>query len=763
GMIKHVIENKLYFEEYVREYTNASFLVSPDFKTPGDNNGVFSGLQGTQTEQGFVDGKYDKTTWSYQKDEKGVPKKDPTLQDPNCVFQLLKRHFSRYDLEMVSRITGTPKEKLLAVYQAYAKTGVPDKAGTVLYAMGWTQHTVGVQNIRAMSILQLLLGNMGMAGGGINAMRGESNVQGSTDHGLLFHIYPGYLKAVKASLPGFKDYLTANTPVFADPMSANWWQNYPKYAASFLREMYGPDVPLDQAYQYLPKIDDGVDYSWMTIFDQLYQGKLTGFFAWGQNPACSGPNANKTREGLKKLDWLVNVNIFDNETASFWQGPGMNPKEIKTEVFMLPCAASYEKEGSLSNSGRWMQWRYKASNPPGSALPDADIINALYAKVKKLYAKEKGPKADPIVNLSWNYGPKDDKGNVKHVDPHMVAKSINGYFLQDKVINGRLYSKGTLVPMFASLQDDGSTSSGNWLYCGSYTGSGNMSARRAKEDPSGLGLYPGWAWAWPVNRRIIYNRASVDKNGNPWAPAKAVITWRNGAWVGDVPDGPWPPLAAGAASRYPFIMQADGVGHIFGPGLNDGPFPEHYEPTESPLDKNPLSPQQVNPAVKRWDRVEATATMNACAISDTRFPIVCSTYRVTEHWQTGVMTRWQPWLVEMEPAMFVEMGEDLAALKQIKNGDVVTVKSIRGEVDAVAVVTARVQAFTINGKTVHQIGIPYHYGWVTSAERRYNVNNKKPELFTFGDSANLVTPNIGDANTMIPESKCFMVDVVRKG
>jgi formate dehydrogenase major subunit len=763
GMINHLLENKLYFEEYVREYTNASYLVNGDFKLPGESEGVFSGLQGTKTQEGIVNGKYDKATWSFQKDDKGNPKQDPTLQDPNCVFQLLKKHFGRYTMDKVVEITGTPKEKLLEVYSAYAQTAKPDKAGTVMYAMGYTQHTVGVQNIRAMSIIQLLLGNMGIAGGGVNALRGESNVQGSTDQGLLFHLLPGYLKSPKASQTSLQAYNDANTPKCSDPMSANWWSNFPKYSTSLLREFYGTAVSLEDAYALLPKGDDGQDYSWLTLFDQMYKGAFKGFFAWGQNPACSGANANKVRQAMAKLDWMVNVNLFDNETGSFWKSPGLDPKKIKTEVFMLPCAASMEKEGSISNSGRWMQWRYKAVNPPGKALADGEIINELFLKVRKLYQDKGGKFPDPIVKMRWNYLAKSVDGKGEVLDVHLVAKEINGYFLEDKEIDGTLYKKGALVPKFPLLQADGTTSCGNWIYCASYTDKGNMAARRGKNDPSGIGLFPEWAWAWPLNRRIIYNRASVDKDGKPWAAQKPVIAWSGTEWKGDVPDGPWPPLAAGATGRYPFIMKSDGHGAIFGPGLADGPFPEHYEPLECPVERNFMSPQFVNPTVKRWEVKGVGTELDVRATCDPRFPIIGTTYRVSEHWQTGVMTRWQPWLVEMEPAMFVEMSKELGELKQIKNGEIVMVKSARGELEAVAIVTDRFKPFQIAGVTVHEVGIPWHYGWVTTAERKYLAGDKKPELFTFGDSANIVTPNIGDPNTMIPESKAFMVDIAKKG
>jgi len=386
GMIKYILDNNLIQEKYVKYYTNAPFLVNPDFKMPGANDGVFSGL---------LDAKYDKSTWSFQTDANGVAKKDMSLKNPNCVYQLLKKHFLRYNLDIVSKITGTPKEDLLTVYKEYTKTGEVGKAGTIMYAMGWTQHTVGVQNIRTMAMIQLLLGNMGVAGGGVNALRGESNVQGSTDHCLLFHILPGYLKTPKASQATLAAYNGKYTPKTDEPKSLNWWKNYAKYSASLIRAHYGMDATLEEGYNYLPKLDDGKTYSWLNIFDEMYKGNFTGFFSWGQNPACSGASSNKTRQALTKLDWMVNVNIFDSETGSFWRGPGMDPTKIKTEVFSLPCAASIEKEGSITNSGRWMQWRYKAVNPPGDALPDGEIITELFYKVKELYEKEGGPRRSP--------------------------------------------------------------------------------------------------------------------------------------------------------------------------------------------------------------------------------------------------------------------------------------------------------------------------------------------------------------------------------
>jgi len=744
GMIKYILDNKKFFNDYVINYTNAPYIVGEkfDFK-----DGLFSGFNAEKRT-------YDKSSWAYELDEKGVPKKDLTLQNPRCVFQLLTKHYSRYDLDTVSKVTGTPKDDLTKVYEAYSATGVPDKAGTIMYAMGWCQHSVGVQNIRTMSIIQLLLGNMGIAGGGVNALRGESNVQGSTDQALLFHILPGYLPTPSASLATLADYNKKNTPVSKDPLSANWWQNRPKYLVSFLKTLYGDAAKPENefAYGWLPKIDDGKAYSWLDLFDAMYKKEFTGFFSWGQNPACSGANSNKTRQAMANLDWMVVVNLFENETASFWKGPGMNPKKTKTEVFFLPCCAFLEKEGSIANSGRWAQWRYKAQEPAGQSLPDGDIIYELFLEIRKLYQKPGGKFSDPILKLRWNYGT-----NHKF-DPHLVAKEINGYWLKDTTVGDKTFKKGDLVPAFAMLKDDGSTSCGNWIYCQSYNQDGNNMARRDKTDDSGIGLYPKWAWAWPVNRRIIYNRASVDPTGKPWNPKKAVIEFvgevKDGKyttqkWKGDVPDGPWYPLknpdgSAREDGKLAFIMKPDGYASIFGPGLADGPFPEHYEPLECPVEKNLFSSRITNPVAAVFGTEKDI--IKSC---DPKFPFVGTTYRVTEHWQTGVLTRWLPWLLEAEPQLFVEMSEELAKLKEIKNGDKVIVESPRGSVEAVAIVTKRWKPFQIQDQEVHQVGLPWHFGWVWPPEG--------------GDSANLLTPSVGDPNTRIPESKAFMVNVRKKG
>ncbi len=735
GMMNYIFANKRYDEFYIQNYTNAPFLVNGKFKMPGELDGLFSGYDESKR-------KYNKSTWSFQTDASGVIKKDMTFSDKSSVFQLLKKHVSRYTPDMVSSITGMPKDKMIEIYDAYTATSEVGKSATIMYAMGWTQHTVGTQNIRAMAMIQLMLGNIGVAGGGVNALRGESNVQGSTDHCLLWHILPGYLKTPRASNTSLTAYNKKWTPTTKEPQSANWWGNYPKYSVSLLKAHYGANATKanDFGYDWLPKVDDGVNYSWLMIFDEMMKGNFKGFFAWGQNPACSGANANKNRKAMGKLDWLVNVNLFDNETGSFWRGPGMKPEDIMTEVFELPCATSVEKEGSITNSGRWAQWRYKAVDAPGQAKSDSWIMNALHNRVKQLYVAEGGAFPDPVTKLSWDYGMKAPDGYIHdELDIHEVAKEINGRFTEDTEVKGKKFKKGDLVPTFGWLQADGTTSSGNWLYCQSYNASGNNMARRGKADPSGVGLYPNWSWAWPVNRRIVYNRASVDENGKPRAPHKPVIWYTGGKWKGDVPDGGWPPLSNKAKTKKAFIMKPHGVASIFGPGRADGPFPEHYEPLECPIEGNPLHGTRINPAAKIFD--------DEFASNDERFPYVASTYRLGEHWQTGVMTRHQPWALEMQPQNFCELSKELARELGIRNGEKLKISSARGEVFGIAIVTERFKPFKITDKTVHQVGLPWCFGW------------QYPEDGSGFDSSNLLTPNIGDANTMIPETKAFMVNV----
>jgi formate dehydrogenase major subunit len=420
----------------------------------------------------------------------------------------------------------------------------------------------------------------------------------------------------------------------------------------------------------------------------------------------------------------------------------VDPKKIKTEVFLLPAAASMEKEGSQSNSGRWVQWKYKAAEAPGDGIPVGEITIKIMDAVKALYAKEGGVFPEPILNLKWDYT--DNKGRY---DALKVSKQINGYFLKDTVIEDKAagtkteFKKGQLVPTIGMLQVDGATASGNWVMSGSFTATGeNKMAKRGKEDPTGLGLYPNWTYAWPVNRRIIYNRASCDIYGKPYNPKRKLLEWTGDKWVGDVPDGPWPPQADKEKGKYPFIMKADGLGALFGPGMAEGPFPEHYEPLEGPLAKNPLSGQLINPAIEIFK-----SDLDKVANASEKFPYVCTTYSCTEHWCSGALTRWQAWLLEMQPELYVEIGDLLAKDKGIRNGQRVKVSSIRGSVTCVAMVTKRFKPFQIEGKTIHQVGLPFNYGWLFPKDG--------------SDSTNFLTPTVGDANTFCPEYKAFMVNV----
>jgi len=736
GMINYILSNDKCFKDYVLNYTNASFIVGPDYKF---EDGLFSGYDPQKR-------KYNKDSWVLEKDAKGIPKRDMSLSDPSCVFQMMKSHYSRYTLEKVSGITGVSRENLLKVYEEYSATGAPDKAGTECYALGWTHHTTGSQIIRTMSLIQLLLGNMGIAGGGINALRGEPNVQGSTDHCILYGNLPGYLKMPTASLDTLEKYLHKYTPESKDPQSANYYQNYPNFFVSTLKAFFGDKATAENGfgYSWVPKMDDGAAYSLMHLFDKMYEGKIKGLFAIGTDPAVSAPNTTKVRKGLEKLDWLISENIFDNETHSFWKGPGVDPKKVKTECFLLPAAASMEKEGSQSNSGRWVQWKYKAAEAPGDGIPVGEIEIKIMDAVKALYAKEGGVFPDAILNLKWDYT--DNKGRY---DALKVSKQINGYFLKDTVIEDKAkgtkteFKKGQLVPTFGMLKADGSTASGNWCLTGSFGANGeNKMAKRGKDDPTGLGLFPNWAYAWPVNRRILYNRASCDLNGKPYNPKRKILAWTGEAWVGDVPDGPWPPQADKEKGKFPFIMKTDGLGALFGPGMVEGPFPEHYEPLEGPLAKNPLSGQLINPAIEIFK-----SDLDKRANADAKFPYVCTTYSCTEHWCSGALTRWQAWLLEAMPELYVEIGDLLARDLGIRNGTKVKVSSIRGAVECVAMVTKRFKPFQIEGKTVHQVGLPFNYGWLFPKDG--------------SDSTNFLTPTVGDANTFCPEYKAFMVNVTK--
>jgi formate dehydrogenase major subunit len=713
GIISYAMEKNRIQKEYVLEYTNASYLVNPQY---GFNDGLFSGYDPGKRNYG------DRKSWTYQLDANKIPKRDKSLNDPQCVYQLLKKHYSRYTPEKVEAITGCPKETFLKVADIFTSTHKPDRVATIMYAMGITQHTVGTQNVRGFSILQLLMGNMGLAGGGINALRGESNVQGSTDHGLLFHILTGYMPAPTAkNHPNLAAY-NKSQPQTSDPMSINWWSNRSKYLVSMLKAWFGDAATKknDFGYDWIPKVSKPAPY--MVLFEDMLKGIIKGTFLMGTNPIVGGPNSNRGGQALEKLDWLVAVDLWETESSIFWKRKGANPAQIKTEVFLLPAASSVEKEGSVSNSGRWAQWRYKAQNPPGTAKADLDIIDMIFREVRSLYKKEGGKLPEPILKAVWDYIHKGEH----EADPHIVAKEINGYIWSDK----------DQMESFMDLKDDGSTACGNWIYCGSYPGKNMMARRGTGEGPGSIGMYPEWSWCWPLNRRIIYNRAAVNRKGEPWDPERAVVKWTGSKWKGDVVDG-GPKL--GPDKKNPFIMNNEGVGRLFAPGsaLADGPFTEHYEPMESPT-VNTMNSQKVNPAAQIMEGVAGQFS------NPGQYPYIGTSYRVVEHWQAGAMTRNLPWLNECMPSMFCEISPSLAKAKGIKNGDRVKVFNGRGNVSAYALVTERVQPMNVNGRAVEMIGLIWHFGQGGAAT---------------GDAANLLTPTIGDANTMIPEYKAFLVDI----
>ena len=728
GMINYAIANNRIQQEYVREYTNASWIVGDGY---GFADGLFDGYDPKAR-------RYDRARWAYAVDQQGQPRRDPTLKHPRCVYRLLAQHFSRYDPDTVCRITGTPKDVYLRVCDLYTSTFAPDRAGTWLYAMGTAQHSHGTQNIRSYAILQLLLGNIGVAGGGVNAMRGESNVQGSTDQGLSNDALPGYLKLPVEADVDLKTYLKRVTPVATHRASANWLQNTPKYVVSLLKAWWGEHAQRDNefAFSYLPKLGPGFQgqgYAFLALTQAMLAGEMKGLFCFGQNPAVGGANARLIRAGLDKLEWMVVADLFEHETASFWKRPGVDPTRIPTEVFMLPATSGVEKEGSIVNSGRWAQWRVRAVKPIADCRPDLDIVDGIAQAVKRAYEKD-GVFPEPIRHLAWDYA------HGHEADPHRVARELNGRFLVDGVDkDGKAFAAGKQVPGFAQLKDDGSTLAGNWIYCGGYTEEGNLAARRDTTDaPNGIGLHPSWAWVWPMNRRILYNRASVNRKGEPFNPRKWVIRWNAAkqTWEGDVPDGAMAP-----GETNPFIMLASGVGQLYSPDLVDGPFPEHYEPVESPV-QNPLSKIQSSPCATIW----RSSDFDRYGTPDV-FPVVATTYRVSEHWQTGAMSRNMPWLVGLVPNAFVELGTALAQREGIKNGDRVIVSSARGSIEVYALVTERFQPFLIDGRMIDEIGLPWHWGYAGIVQ---------------GDIANDLTASVGDPNSQIPETKAFLCNIKKK-
>jgi len=743
GLIRYAIETKRFHEDYVKLHTNAPYVIGEKFSF---NDGLFSGFDEAK-------GDYDKTNWVYEADPKTKAYEvDPTLQNPRCVFQLLKDHVDRYTPEMVERICGTPKDKFLKICEIVTSTGNAERVGTITYALGWTQHSTGVQMIRAAAMLQLLLGNVGRPGGGVNAFRGHSNIQGATDTAGTFDILPGYLKTPAGSQQSLKEYLDTNTPTTLNKeawASMNYWSNYPKFMVSLLKATWGKAATKenDFGYGWLPKVDG--NYSWMYICDDMYRGSSTrvggkepgpeGFISFGMNPVGLGPNSKKWIAALSKLKWLVMVENVETESAQFWKAPKeYEPpaaSQIQTEVFLLPASDFAEKDGTFTNSARWIQWKWKALDPPGLAKSDQEIVARIFLAVRDLYKKEGGALPEAVTSLSWSY--------TNPVEPDLgdVLKEINGKALEDipdpKDKTKTLKTAGQQVDGFGQLQDDGSTLCGNWLHSGVYTEAGNNAQRRSTADPTGLGMYHNWGFSWPANRRIMYNRASADKDGKPWDPKRPGIVWNGEKWVGDVPDikPDSPPGTFGA-----FIMLPEGVGRLFSAALNDGPFPEHYEAIEAPID-NPLHPKvSSNPASKKFSSDKDVYGKKE------DFPIVCTTYRLTEHFHYWTQHQHNGVLNELQPGFFVEIPEGLANQKGIANGSQVKVTSARGSIQGTAMVTKRLYPMKIDGKEMWQIGFPIHWGYAGDPSHT-------------GPLANLLTPSAMDPNTWTPEFKAFLVRI----
>jgi formate dehydrogenase major subunit len=720
GLINYVLENNLYHQEYVEFATNAGLVVSADYAF---DNGMFNGFN-EQT------GAYNTAAWTYEMED-GQAKVD--INHPRSVLNLLREHYKRYTPEVVERITGIPRNEFLEVAKLVGEMGRPDKVMTVVYAVGLTHHTTGVQLIRSGAILQLLLGNMGRPGGGMNAERGHANIQGNTDHAISWEILPGYLKIPAPGQKNLADYVAQSASTKLRPNSVNFFgENYRKFMVSLLKAWYGDAATATNefAFDYLPK--PAANSSWISIFDQALRGKMEGVILSGMTATSIGPDSNQVLQALSNLKWLCVMDPFNTTSSEFWNAPGMDPAKIQTEVFMLPATHWIEKDGSFTNSGRWVQWKEQVLPPEGEARHDHWVLAELFGRVKGLYQQQGGKYPDAVLKLTLPYR------DPRKPELDEIAQEINGKNL----------TTGQRLATFADLKDDGTTTAGDWIYTGSYPQSGNLTKRRdgvqdpAKNDPTGMGFYPNWAWAWPLNRRVLYNRASADPAGNPWDPTRVGIKWdaAAGKWVGDVPDYP-PTAAPGPTAPLPFIMTGEGTGRIFSNGVADGPFPEHYEPVESPI-QNPLHPQvSGTPAAFLYDQ-KAGRPNRFGTVAD--FPYVGTSYRLTEH--EHYVTQNIEHLVQLQPEAFVEVPAELAKEKGIQTGDHVRVSSKRGKLEVRAVVTRRLGPLQIDGKKVYQIGIPIHWGFV-------GINTGQHWL------ANALTPFVGDASSRTPEFKAFLVNI----
>jgi formate dehydrogenase major subunit len=760
GIVNYILENERWFDEYVRAYTNAAMIVSDEYADTEDLDGLFSGWDAASRT-------YDPGSWQYagmqvfapggQEQapgerahgahggalERGMPATDPTLEHPRCVLQLLRKHFRRYTPDMVERICGIPKQAFLEVAETLCANSGRERTAAFAYSVGWTQHTVGVQYIRTAAIVQLLLGNIGRPGGGILALRGHASIQGSTDIPTLYNILPGYLPMPHADHPDLEAYLELNTA------PGGYWGHTDAYLTSLLKAWWGEaaNAENDWCFDYLPRISG--DHSTYPTFVDMLEGKVKGLFLLGENPAVGSANAKLHRLALAELDWLVVRDLQEIESASFWYDSPeiasgeLRTEEIGTEVFFLPAAAHTEKDGTFTNTQRLLQWHHKAVEATGNCRSELWFMHQLGLRIKKKLADSRKRRDRPVLDLTWEYpvsGPHDEP------NAQAVLREINGWD-----------ADGNALSTSTQLRSDGSTACGCWIYCGCFADGVNQPARR-KPAREQTWVAPEWGWAWPANRRILYNRASADPDGRPWSERKKYIWWdaAERRWAGeDVPDfePDKPPdyePADGARAQEalrgdePFIMQADGRGWLFAPsGLRDGPLPVHYEPHESPFE-NALYGQQANPVRQRPPSGRNPFNPTAGERGTDVFPYVMTTYRLTEHHTAGGMTRTLPYLSELQPEMFCEVSPDLARERGLENGGWATIVTSRAAIEARVLVTDRIPPLRVQDRTVHQVGLPYHWGG---------------RGLSAGDSANDLFPLALDPNVHIQEAKAATCDV----
>jgi formate dehydrogenase major subunit len=770
GIVNYVLEHERWFEEYVRHYTNAPVIIDPRFQDTEDLDGLFSGWDPEQ-------GRYDVSSWRYEgmevhgsagQREQGFkyatkgeqsghgghggglehgepPSEDPTLRHPRCVFQILKRHYARYTPEFVAEACGCRARDFLEVAEALCENSGRERTSAFCYAVGWTQHTVGVQVIRAAAIIQLLLGNIGRPGGGIVALRGHASIQGSTDIPTLYNILPGYLPMPHTeSYGGLEGYVEATTS------PTGWWGRMDTYVVSLLKAWWGAAATAENEYRFdwLPRIDDDNSVYW--TIQQMLQGKVKGYVVAGENLAVGNANAKASRLALAKLDWLVVRDLVEVETAAFWydspevESGELSPEQIPTEVFFLPASAHVEKDGSFTNTQRLLQWHFKAVEPKEDCRSELWFYYHLGRLIRERLADSTLERDRPIQELTWHY---PTSGALEEPSAEAVLAEISGRDLET----------GKALSGYKELKADGSTACGCWIYSGVYADEVNRAARRRPHWEQDC-VAAEWGWAWPDNRRILYNRASADLDGRPWSERKKLVWWdeEKGEWTGpDTPDFDVekPPHYRPAddaegpdaiAGTHPFIMQADGRGWLYVPqGLEDGPLPTHYEPHESPFG-NDLYAQRANPRRQRNDRPEDLTVPVADQPGAEEYPFVATTYRLTEHHTAGGFSRFVPYLSELQPAMFCEVSPQLAQERGLEHGGWATITSGRSAIEARVLVTDRMRPIRRDGRLVHQVGLPYHWG---------------SRGLSTGDSANDLSHMVLDPNVHIQEVKAFSVDI----